>query len=266
MPRLLRSEQDQRLVTSHGPDYLEILARGLRVVTSFTADRRQMTLSEVAVAAGLPRATARRALFTLEKLGYVTSDGRIFRLTAQVLELAAAYLASNSVSVVAQPVVDHVCREVGETCSVGVLDGPDVVFVARASPKRVISVDLAVGYRLPAYATAIGRVLLGGLPDDLIEAYFAELKPAKLTPGTTVEKPRLRAAVSAAREEGFCIVDEEVELGLRSAAVPVHRYDGALVCSVQVGVRIEQVSLDRMREEILPVMRKAADEIGRALV
>ncbi len=225
-----------------------------------------MTLSEVAVAVNLTRATVRRALLTLESLGYVETDGRLFKLTPRVLTLATAYLSSNVVPAVAQPVVERVCRELGETCSVGVLDGPDSVFVARASPKRIISVDLAVGYRLPAYPTSIGRVLLGGLGPGALESYFATLEPVKLTPRTVTDKAVLRAHVLTAREQGYAVVDEEAELGLRSASVPVRRYDGALVCAIQVGVRTDQVSAGRIHDDILPVMKAAADEIGQALV
>lgn len=266
MPRLSRSEPDQQTSDRLGPEYLEILARGLRVITAFSAERRQMTLSEVAVAVNLNRATTRRALLTLESLGYVETDGRLFKLTPRVLTLATAYLSSNVVSAVAQPVVERVCRELGETCSVGVLDLPHTVFVARASPKRIISVDLAIGYRLPAYPTSIGRVLLGGLGPEALDAYFAALEPQKLTPRTVIDKAMLRAHVLAARENGFALVDEEAELGLRSASVPVRRYDGAVSCAIQVGVRTEQVSIARLHDVILPVLKVAADEIGQALV
>ena len=266
MPRLLRSEQEKSFVKEQGPEYLELLARGLRVLTAFTADKRQMTLSEVAVVVNLSRATARRALHTLERLGYVETDGKLYRLMPRVMTLASAYLSSNGISIVAQPVVERVCRQIGETCSVGILDRTEVVFVARASPRRIISVDLTVGYRLPAYATGIGRVLLGGLDPDELEALLDQTELAKLTSRTTVDKTLLKAAVIATRETGQCIVDEEAEVGLRSAAVPVRRYDGKIACALQVGVRTEQVSVDRLRDDILPVMKEAAGEIGQMIV
>ncbi len=266
MPRLLRTEQEQSLTETRGPEYLEILARGLRVVTAFDADRKEMTLSEVAAVAGLTRATARRALFTLESLGYVESDGRQFRLTARILNLATAYLSSNGIPAAAQPVVERVSRTIAETCSVGVLDQRDVVFVARASPRRIVSVDLAIGYRLPAHATSVGRALLGGLDEAALDAYLATIELTKLTPRTIADTSVLKAAIITAREQGYCIVDEEAELGLRSAAVPVRRYDGAVPCAIQVGVRTELVSIGRIHDEILPVLREAAAELGRALV
>lgn len=266
MPRLLRSEQDQGLAEGRGPEFLEILARGLRVITAFTAERKRMSLSEVAAAAGLPRATARRALITLEALGYVETDGRAFRLTAKILMLASAYLSSNGISAVAQPVVERVCRETGETCSVGILDGHEVVFVARASPRRIISVDLAIGFRLPAYATATGRVLLSGLGSGALDLFLSGAALSKLTPRTIVDREIIEAAVITAREQGYSVVDQEAELGLRSAAVPVHRYDGTLVCALQVGVRSEHVSIGRMHDDLLPTLKAAATEIGRMLV
>lgn len=266
MPRLLRPERDQGLAEARGSEFLEILARGLRVITAFGAERKHMSLSEVAAVADLPRATARRALITLEALGYVETDGRLFKLTARVLELASAYLSSNGISAVAQPVVERVCRETRETCSVGILDGHEVVFVARASPRRIISVDLAVGFRLPAYATATGRVLMGGLGTEALDLFLSGTEPSKLTPRTIVDADVIKAAVITAREQGYSVVDQEAEMGLRSAAVPVRRYDGALVCALQVGVRAEHVSVGRMHDELLPILKLAAAEIGRTLV
>lgn len=266
MPRLLRSEQDQGLAETRGSEFLEILARGLRVITAFSAERKHMSLSEVAAAADLPRASARRALITLEALGYVETDGRLFRLTPQVLMLASAYLSSNGISAVAQPIVERVCREIRETCSVGILDGRDVVFVARASPRRIISVDLAIGFRLPAYATATGRVLMGGLGPEALDLFLSGTELSKLTPRTIVDADVIKASVITAREQGYSVVDEEAEMGLRSAAVPVRRYDGTLVCALQVGVRAEHVSIGRMHDALLPVLKAAAVEIGRTLV
>lgn len=266
MPHLRRSEQDQAADDRHGADYLETLARGLRILTAFTAERRQMTLSEVASSAELPRASARRALFTLERLGYVRTDERLFSLTPNVLKLATAYLSSNGVSAVAQPIVDAVSRDLGETCSVAIRDGHDIVFVARATPRRIVSIDLAVGYRLPALATAVGRVLLGALTDAELDAFLRESAPQRLTARTIIDKAKLRGAVIEARRQGYCVADEEAELGLRSVAVPVSRYDGLPVAAIHVGVRSEQVSLERLRDEILHRLTLAAAEIGRMLI
>ena len=183
-----------------------------------------------------------------------------------MLDLATAYLSSNGISVVAQPVVERVSRDIRETCSVGVLEGTDVVFVARATPRRIVSIDLAIGYRLPALATAIGRALLAELPDQELDRFLDEVPTKPLTPRTLTRADHLRDAILKARADGFCIVDEEAELGLRSLAVPIRRYDGRVTCAIHAGVRTDQVGLKRLRGEILARLTKAAREIGRSLV
>lgn len=266
MPRVRRSEQEQRLVDSYGPDFLEVLARGLRIVAAFNAERRQMTLSEVANVVDLPRASVRRALYTLEKLGFVASDGRQFRLTPRILTLATAYLSSNGLSSAAQPVVERVCRKVGESCSAAVLDREDVVFIARASPRRVLSVDLDLGHRLPAFATSLGRVLLGGLDEGALDAHLADFQPTRLTEHTLVDKSVLKATIITAREQGYSFVDQEAELGLRSIAVPVRRYDDVIICSIHIGVHVERVTIGRLIDEFLPCLKEAAADIESMLV
>jgi IclR family transcriptional regulator, pca regulon regulatory protein len=261
MPRVKRSEQERENVETHGPDFLESLARGLRVIHAFNAAPRPITLSEVAKIADLPRATARRTLHTLESLGYARGDGKLFTLTARVLTLASAYLSSNQISTVLQPVIDRVAIQVQEVCSAAILDGTDAVFVARASPTRVFLTGLEIGYRLPAFCTSVGRALLGGLNDKELTEFINRIEPKALTLHTIVGKTKLKAMIASDRRQGFSIVDQEAELGFRSIAVPVRRYDGAIVAAINIGAHVDRVSIARLREHYLPELRAAAAEV-----
>lgn len=267
MARLRQADADKRQENDFGPDFSEALARGLTVITAFDADRRQMTLSDVAKAIDLPRATTRRALFTLTRLGYVETDGKLFRLTPRILRLAAAYLTSNAVSTILQPACERLCRQFAEACSAAVLDGRDVVMIAHASPPRFIAVGPGVGFRLPAFCTSLGRVLLGAQGPEAVDRFLDGLAgdgPAP-TPRSLTDRAALRAAILAAGAEGYSLVDQEAELGFRSISVPVQRYDGALVCAINLGVRAEQVPVARMIDEFLPVLRHEAAELKQQL-
>ncbi len=261
MARLRQADADKRQENDFGPDFSEALARGLTVITAFAADRRQMTLSDVAKAIDLPRATTRRALFTLTRLGYVETDGKLFRLTPRILRLAAAYLTSNAVSTILQPVCERLCKQFAEACSAAVLDGGDVVMIAHASPPRFIAVGPGVGFRLPAFCTSLGRVLLGAQGPDAVDRFLDGPMPAAPTPRSLTDRAALRAAILAAGHEGYSLVDQEAELGFRSISVPVQRYDGAVVCAINIGVRAEQVAVDRMVDEFLPVLRREVAEL-----
>ena len=261
MPRVRRSEQEQGNVDAHGPDFLESLARGLRVLTAFNVAPRPMTLSEVAKIADLPRATARRTLHTLESLGYVNNDGKLFALTCRVLTLASAYLSSNQISTVLQPVMDRIAGEVQEVCSAAILDGTDAVFIARASPTRVFLTGLEIGYRLPAFCTSVGRALLARLSDKKLAEFLSHIEPKALTPRTVFSKTKLKAIIVADRVQGYSLVDQEAEAGFRSIAVPVCRYDGSIVAAINIGAHVDRISLDRMRERFLPPLQQAAAEV-----
>ncbi|RVU14255.1 IclR family transcriptional regulator domain-containing protein [Methylobacterium oryzihabitans] len=262
MPRLRRPEDEPGLADRPGPEYLEILARGLRVVAAFNAGPRQMTLSELAALVDAPRSTVRRVLLTLEHLGYVARDGRHFSLTPRVLVLASAYLTSNPLPALMQPVVDGLSRRTGEACSAAVLDRDEAVMIARASPSRIITVGLEVGYRLPAYCSAVGRVLLGGLTEPDLDAALGRTPLERLTPATVTDPVILKALVIAGREQGYSLVDEEAEHGFRSIAVPVTRRDGSLACALHIGLAAQRASVGRMLDEFLPLLRAAAAEIG----
>lgn len=265
MARLRQADAEKRQENDFGPDFSEALARGLTVITAFDAERRQMTLSDVARAIDLPRATTRRALFTLTRLGYVETDGKLFRLSPRILRLAAAYLTSNAVSTILQPACERLCKRFAEACSAAVLDGRDVVMIAHASPPRFIAVGPGVGFRLPAFCTSLGRVLLGAQTDAAVEGFLDGLAPVAPTRRSLTGRAELRAAILAARQAGYSLVDQEAELGFRSISVPVRRFDGAVVCAINIGVRAEQVSVERMETEFLPVLRREAEELKEQL-
>jgi IclR family pca regulon transcriptional regulator len=211
-----------------------------------------MTLSEVARVTGLTRAAARRFLLTLADLGYVRTDGRMFALTPRVLELGYAYLSSAGLPEVAQPHLQRLTAEVRESSSVSVLDGPDVVYVARAATARIMTVAISVGTRFPAYATSMGRVLLAGRTPAQLDAYLEAADLRRLTAHTVTDPDRLRAEVARARAQGWAIVDEELEEGLRSVAAPVRDRDGAVIAAANVSVHANRTSITELRRDLLP--------------
>jgi IclR family pca regulon transcriptional regulator len=266
MARLRAEDAARRRERAKGGDFLEALARGVSVMTAFNGARRQMTLSDAARATDLPKASVRRALHTLAALGYVESDGRLFRLAPKVLTLASAYLGSNAVSSVVQPLCERLCGEISEACSAAVLDRDDIVMVAHASPPRFAAAAPGVGFRLPAYCTALGRVLLAALSEAALDDYLARLDPAAQTERTLTDKRALRNAIAAARGDGFAFADQEAELGFRSVAVPLRRYDGAVVAALNIGTRIERASVATMLDSHLPRLRAAAAALQALLV
>jgi IclR family transcriptional regulator, pca regulon regulatory protein len=263
MPKLKRvGNADNRGAT----DFIESLDRGLRVLEVFGGSRQPMMLSDLAKAADLPRATARRILFTLERAGFVATDGKLFRLMPRVLVLASSYLASNHVVSVLQPALDRLSGEAQEISSMAILDGNDVVFIARASPTRIFSSGIDIGYRLPAFCTSVGRVLLSQLPDDELAAVLDKMDLAPLTPFTVTDKKRLQKTIIADRAKGYSLVDREAEPGFRSISVPIRRYDGAIVAAINMGAHVDRVSSAEMVERFLPRLREAAASVKSMLV
>jgi IclR family pca regulon transcriptional regulator len=263
MPKLKREgDADNRGAT----DFIESLDRGLRVLELFGGGRQPMTLSDLAKAADLPRATARRILFTLERAGFVASDGKLFRLTPRVLVLASAYLASNHVVSVLQPALDKLSAVAQEISSMAILDGNDVVFIARASPTRIFSSGIDIGYRLPAFCTSVGRVLLSRLSDDELVASLDAMDLAPLTPFTVTDKKRLLQAIRSDRAQDYSLVDREAEPGFRSISVPVRRYDGGIVAAINMGAHVDRISASEMIERFLPPLREAAASVKSLLV
>jgi IclR family pca regulon transcriptional regulator len=266
MPRVRRTEAERRTAEAQGPDYLESLARGLRVIQAFDRDRRELTLSEAAKRVDLPRASVRRTLHTLIQLGFVETDDRLFRLTPRILALASAYLMSNPIVDVLQPAVEQLSKRTGEACSAAVLDGDDVVMIAHASPRRVISVSAQIGLRLPAVSSSLGRVLLAARDGKDLERTLGRLQPVKLTGLTVVNRSELRKAIAKAGSDGYSLVDQEVEVGFRSISVPVRRLDGTAIAALNIGVHSERVTLDTMRDAFLPELRRTADALQRQLL
>jgi IclR family pca regulon transcriptional regulator len=266
MPRLNRTDAERRLAEESGPEFLEALARGLRVIEAFNREPRPLTLSDVARAVELPRASVRRALATLVRLGYAETDDRLFRLTPRILGLAGAYLASNAISGILQPAVERLSGEVDEACSAAVRDGDDVIMIAHARPKRVIDVTAQIGFRLPAIASSLGRVLLAALDDAALDEFLARSTPRKLTPVTTVNRKALRKALLRARSDGYAYVDQEVEVGFRSISVPLRRLDGKVVASLNVGAHSERCPAKTMLNVFLPKLRETAERLRQQLV
>jgi len=263
MPKLKRQgDGDNRGAT----DFIESLDRGLRVLELFGGGQQPMTLSDLARAADLPRATARRILFTFERAGFVESDGKLFRLTPRVLVLASSYLASNHVVSVLQPALDKLSSEAQEISSMAILDGNDVVFIARASPTRIFSAGIDIGYRLPSFCTSVGRVLLSRLPDDELAAALKAMDLAPLTPFTVTDGKALLKTIIADRAQGYSLVDREAEPGFRSISVPVRRYDDAIVAAINMGAHVDRVSASEMIERFLPLLRKTAASVKSMLV
>jgi len=247
-------------------DFVESLDRGLRLLQAFGARPTPMTLSEIAGLAGLPRATARRILFTLQHGGYVASDGKQFAPTPHVLTLAGAYLRSNQIVSVLQPVLDEIAAAAQEISSLAVLDGDDVVFVARASPTRIFSGGVDIGYRLPGFCTAVGRVLLGRLGDTELTLRLGAMKREAMTPQTTTDPKRLLSAIVADRAQGFSLVDREAEPHFRSIAVPVKRYDGIIVAAINIGVHVDRISTEEMVKRFLPLLSGHAEKVRSQLL
>ena len=247
-------------------DFVESLDRGLRLLQAFGTRPAPMTLSEIAGLAGLPRATARRILFTLQHGGYVSSDGKLFAPTPHVLTLAGAYLRSNQIVTVLQPVLDEIAIAAQEISSLAVLDGDDVVFVARGSPTRMFSGGVDIGYRLPAFYTAVGRVMLGRLSDAELKTRLSAMKREALTPHTVTDPKRLLAAIVADRARGYSLVDREAEPHFRSIAVPVKRYDGIIVAAINIGAHVDRISTDEMNKRFLPLLREHAEGVKTQLL
>jgi IclR family pca regulon transcriptional regulator len=247
-------------------DFVESLDRGLRLLQAFGARPAPMTLSEIAGLAGLPRATARRILFTLQHSGYVSSDGKLFAPTPHVLTLAGAYLRSNQIVTVLQPALDQIAAAAQEISSLAVLDGDDVVFVARGSPTRIFSGGVDIGYRLPSFCAAVGRVLLGRLSDAELKTRLSAMKREALTPQTLTDPKRLLAAIIADRARGYSLVDREAEPHFRSIAVPVKRYDGIVVAAINIGAHVDRISTDEMNKRFLPLLRENAEKVTATLV
>ncbi|EXL09331.1 IclR family transcriptional regulator domain-containing protein [Aquamicrobium defluvii] len=234
-------------------DIMGGLAKGLAVIETFTAERPRQSISEAAAASGLDRATARRCLLTLAHLGYADYDGKFFTLKPRVLRLGTACLATMPLPQLVRPQLDALSEQLGESSSVSILDGGDIVYVARAAQKKVMSIALMPGSRLPAYCTSMGRVLLAALPGDEARVLLSSAPLPARTPHTLTAPEAILAELDRVREQGYALIDQEVEIGLRSIAVPLFNARGLVAAAVNVGVPAMQVGV----EELVPLYFEA---------
>jgi IclR family pca regulon transcriptional regulator len=250
---------------SQSSDFVQSLERGLAVIRAFDEDHRDLALSEVARSTGLTRAAARRFLLTLVKLGYVNlSQGR-FSLRPRVLELGYAYLSSLSLPEVAMPHMETLVAQVNESCSISVLDETDIVYVARVPTRRIMSITLAVGTRLPAFVTSMGRVLLAGLPDDELEQRLDRIEVVPLTAYTVKDMDALRTTLATVRGQGYAATDQELEEGLRSLAVPIRNTSGTVIAALNLSVHASRASMTALRRDFLPLALRTAGAIEEDL-
>ena len=246
-------------------DFVQSLDRGLAVIRCFSSEHPSLTLSEVAARTGLTRAAARRFLLTLQELGYVGSSGRQFSLRPRVLALGYAYLSSFSVSQIAQPHLEDLAEHLHESCSVSVLDGDDLVYVARASANRIMTIALTVGTRLPAYPTSMGRILLAHLPEPELDAYLRRTTMRKLTEHTITDPGQLRKVLAEARTRGWAAVDQELEAGVRSIACPIRDSSRKVVAAINASAHAARVPMRTLEKQFLPRLQEAARQIDSEL-
>ena len=249
------------------PDFMASLARGLVVIRAFSGGTGRRTTGAIAQATGLSRAAVRRCLYTLHRLGYVGLDERgHYVLRPAILSLGHAFLSSSSLVAAARPLIEQVSATVHESSSMAVLEGDAIVYVARSSAsRRIMTIDLGVGSRLPAYCTSMGRVLLAGLPESERESYLARVVPVAHTARTVTGRDALRRVLADVAREGYALVDQELEAGLRSIAVPVRDMGGQVVAALNVSAHATRVAAADLRMRCLPVLRAAASELTHAL-
>ena len=252
----------------HGdPNFMNSLARGLAVIRGFSREKRHMSIAQLSHKTGIPRAAVRRCLYTLGRLGYVgTEDGRNFSLQPKLLGLGHAFLSSTPLVVAAQSFLDRVSDAVRESCSLGTLEGEDILYLARSVTSRIISVTLNVGSRLPAHCTSIGHVLLANLPEKDLQAYLQTADLRGFTERTITSRHKLREQLEAVRAADYAIADQLMELQVRSIAVPVRNAAGRVVAGMNVIVQAGRVSLRDMRSLYLPQLQAAARDLGAQLV
>ncbi len=242
-------------------DFVASLEKGLLVIEAFDASRQRLTLSDVAKLTGITRAAARRYLLTLTKLNYADFDGRYFSLSPRILRLGYAYLSSASLSARVQPFLEQISEATGESSSAAILDGDDIVYIARSATRRIMSIGLGVGSRLPAYCTSLGRAILAYQPESTIDAYLERVRLEARTPRTITDRAALRAVLEDTRTQGYAIVNEELEFGLRSIAVPVIQRNGQVTIALNLSAQAGRVSADEMRERFLPSLSAASESL-----
>jgi IclR family pca regulon transcriptional regulator len=246
-------------------DYVRSIERGLAVIAALGHPGGGLTVAEVARAIGVTRASARRTLLTLEQLGYLRCDGRLFRLTPRVLDLGHGYRSGLALPDVARPHLQQLMEATDEFCSVSVLDGDETLCVARVAPARIMNVAMPVGTRLPAYATCVGRVLLAGLEPHELDGYLERVELRPLTPATRATPPALREELARVRRQRYALVDQELERGLRSAAAPIRDITGRVIAAANVGALAGRITVATLRRTLVPPLRETAEALERDL-
>ncbi|MFT0624145.1 IclR family transcriptional regulator [Ectopseudomonas guguanensis] len=248
------------------PNFMTSLARGLAVINAFQERKRHLTIAQISHRTEIPRAAVRRCLYTLMKLGYVTTDGRTYSLLPKVLTLGHAYLSSTPLAVSAQPFLDRLSEQLHEACNLATLEGEQVLYIARSAiPQRLISVDLSVGSRLPAYCTSMGRILLAALDDDRLQDYLAHAELQPKTSRTLHTPEALWECLQRVRHQGWCVVDQELEQGLRSLAVPVYDSAGHVLAAMNISTHASRVPIAELEKRFLPLMLSASRELSSQL-
>lgn len=247
--------------SAHDPNIMTSLVRGLAVIQAFSRENGALTISEISQRTGIPRAAVRRCLYTLRTLGFADTDGRAYVLLPRILSLGYAYLSSVPLAQAALPLLRRISDSLHESSSIAILDGDDIVYIARAQVSRIMTIDLRVGSRLPAAFTSMGRVLMAWRPEEL-EARLARISFKRYTANTIRDTASLRREILAVREVGYCLLDQELELGLRSIAVPILASSGRAVASLNVGAHASRISREDMVKKILPTLLEVASELS----
>jgi IclR family transcriptional regulator, pca regulon regulatory protein len=248
------------------PDFVTALARGLAVIRAFGTQSKRLSLAEIARQVNLPRATVRRSLITLDTLGYVESDGKTFMLTPQVLSLGYSYLASMPVTRAVRPRLEKMSALLNEGSSAGILDHDDAVFVARVPVRHIVRESMTPGSRIPAFCTSMGRVLLAGQPDEMIQEYLLRIEPHSFTPKTITDPLKIHGEILAARQNAYSIVEEELDAGVLAISVPIKDSHDRTVAAIGVTSHVDRMTRDKMVDRFLPLMRDAVKEIRAELV
>jgi IclR family transcriptional regulator, pca regulon regulatory protein len=245
------------------PNFMTSLARGLAVIQAFTQRQRELTVSQISAKTAFSRAAVRRCLYTLAKLGFAaTDDSRHFHLRPRVLALGHSYISSMPLAAMAQPILENVSQILHESCSIATSDRTDIVYIARANVTRIMSIDLVVGSRLPAFCTSMGRILMADLSAEKLDEFLARVEFKRYTERTVVNAQKLRQILRLVQRNGFSIVDQELESGLRSMAVPVRDSAGRVVAALNVGTHAQRVSIQDLHARFLPHLKAAAAELS----
>lgn len=252
-------------MTNKSTDYIESLAKGLRVIEAFGAETPRLSIAEAASASGFDRATARRVLLTLHREGYADYDGKFFTLTPRILRLGMAAIASLPLSQIVQPWLDQLTEQIGQSCSVAILDRSEIVYIARAAQKRVMSIGLMPGSRLPAHCTSLGRVLLAALPREDARAIVEGADLAPRTAFSVTDPDEVMARIDQVRDDGYALIDQEVELGLRSLAVPLFDGRGRVIAALNIGMAATQERAEIIISQYLPALVRIQTGLRRAL-